>query len=352
MRRLSTTLFIVVALVLTFGITVVASGCGTSAQMAGLSPDDLSPEGILAKAVAASQDMTSAKGSFEVGLSFDVDSSRLSEEEKALVGQPMKVSGTLAYGSGPQAAEFAADLSMAGQATNIGMKLLGNKVWVRFMDQWYETPPEMQQMLNAPAGQEAKAGEIQQLLSDLGIDPITWMKDLRLVGEETLDDTDTYHLAATPDLTKMIADMAELMQSGELMKLLEPSGSTEGLMGSSSALLTPDEVQQMEKQLETMFQDLAADLWIAKDSFMLLKFTAGALMTPPPGEDAAGVNAIRLDAKISLQDINDAVTVEPPASAQPWTALQKAIEANPGMFPGLFSGAVSGGEIAAPKTSQ
>ncbi|MFH0915694.1 MAG: hypothetical protein V1912_04515 [bacterium] len=349
MRRLSIALFMVVTLVLLAG----AAGCGTSAQTAGPASADLSPEGILAQAVAASQEMVSAKGSFEVAVSFDVDPGvELPEEAMALVGQPMKVSGTLAFESDQRAGEFTVSVSVAGQVRDVGMKLLGDKVWFRFMDQWYEAPPEMQQMLGDASGQVTKVTEIQQLLADMGLDPTTWMADLRLVGEETIDGAAVYHLAASPDLAKMMADVVGLMQSGELMKLLDPSGSGDGLMGTASSLPSAGELQEMQKQLQAMFTDLAADLWIAKDSFAVLKVTAGARMTPPSGEDADGLNAIILSAMISLQDINEPVTVEPPASVQPWTALEKAMEDTLGTFMAPLLGAASGSAVGAPDTYQ
>jgi hypothetical protein len=366
-RRLSTTLVIIVALTLTTGIAIGVTGCGTGAQTAGaqavgaqtvgaqtaaLPSADLSPGGILAKAMAASQNMTSAKGTFDVGISFDADVSQLPEEAKALVGQPMKVSGTLAYGNHPTAVEFTVGISAAGRDMNIGMKLLDDKAWFRFMDQWYEAPPEMRGFLGDPSAQKAKVTDIRQLLSDLGIDPANWLKDLRLVGEETVDGGDAYHLAASPDLTKMMTDVVGLMQSGKLMNLLNPAGSGAALGASSSVLPTADELQQMQKQLEAMFTELAADLWIDKEDFTVLKFTAAARMTPPPGEDPAGVNAITLNVAMSLQDINQPVTVEPPTSTQPWTALQKALQENPGILMGPFSGAALGSAPAGPQTSQ
>ncbi len=192
---------------------------------------------------------------------------------------------------------------------DIGLRLVGDKAWVRFMDQWYEGPPEIQQALGDPSGQNSKTTDVQQLLGDLGVDPATWMTGLRLVGEETLDGVDAYHLAATPDITKMMTDLMKLLQSGELTKLLDATGSAGALGGASPSLPAAGELQDMQKQLESMFQDLAVDLWIAKDGFAMLKLTAGARMTPPPGQDAAGLNAIRLSATVSLQDINEPVAL-------------------------------------------
>jgi hypothetical protein len=349
-RRLAITLFIIVVSVLAIGVTIGATGCGTSAQSAAVPSASLSPEGILAEAVAASQNMTSAKGSFEIAVSFDADLSQLPEEQKALIGQPIKVSGTLAYASEPRAGDLTLGVSAAGQAMDIGFKLLGDQAWVRFMDQWYETPPEMQQVLGGASGQNSTTTDVQRLLGDLGVDPATWMTGLRMVGEETLNGVAAYHLAASPDITTMMTDLMKLIQSPELTKLLDATGSAGALEGASPSLPAAGELQDMQKQLESMFQDLAVDLWIAKDGFAMLKVAAGARMTPLPGQDASGLNAIRLSATVSLQDINEPVSVEAPASAKPFADLQKAMEDNPGTFMGLFSGALAG--VAAPLPTQ
>jgi hypothetical protein len=339
-RRLSIVFIVIAALVLVVG----TAGCGTGAQSAGLSSADQSPQSILAQAMEASQGITSASGSYQIEMSFDVDSSKLPEEAKGLVREPMKASGTMVFGQDPQAVEFTLNADMAGQTTKLGMKLDGSKAWLEYMDQWYEAPPEMQQTLAAPAGQEAKTTEIQQLLSELAVDPATWMKDVRLVGEEKIGGTDAYHLAATPDVTKMMADLQKLMRSDKLMKIVDPSGCAGELVGSSASLPTAEDLQGIQTQLQAMFKELTADLWIAKDTSYIVKFAANATITPPPGENAAGVNAITLTAGVSLQDVNEPVSVEPPASAKPWSAFEQTMKDNPGMFMGPFLGTSLGAQ--------
>lgn len=341
MRRLHLVLSVVAALLIVLG----AAGCGAGAQTAGVSPaesSDLSPEAILAAAVAASEDMTSAQGSFEFTVSFDVDTSQLPEEALALVGQPMTVAGTFAYGDDPQAVELTVAADLAGQAMDMGMKLREDKAWFRFLDQWYEAPAEMQGLMGDPAAQKTQAAELQQMLTDAGIDPMTWMKDLRLVGEETLDGIAVYHLAASPDIAKMMTDLITLMQSEQFMSLLDPTGSTGGLMGEGMAMPGAEELQQMQTQLASMFQDLTADLWIGKDDSALYKAAIGARMVPPAGEDAEGLNAIDIAATMLFQEVNQPVTVEPPASALPWSEFEKAMQEDPGMFMGPFMGALGG----------
>jgi hypothetical protein len=336
MRRPSITLLIVVAVALVAG----AAGCGTSAQSANLSPVDTSPQSILTAAVAASEGMTAAKGSFDVTISFDVDASQLTEEMKAFVDKPTTVSGTLAYGSDPLAGEFTVAASMAGQTMDLGLKLLGDKAWFRLLDQWYEAPAEMQQAFGDSSGQEPKMAEIEQLMTELGVDPMTWMKDLRLAGEETIDGTAVFHLAGSPDITKIMTDVVQLLQSDEFMKLIDPTGSASGLMGEGSLVPSAADFQEMQTQLGAMFQDLSVDLWVGKDDSMPRKAAIGARIVPPAGEDTGGLNAIKVNATVSLRDLNQAVSVVAPATTKPWSEFEKAIQENPGLFMGLFGGAM------------
>ena len=334
MRKMLVILGTIVALLLTVG----AAACGGGAQSSSLSPADETPQGILTAAMVAAEDMTSATGDFEVAISFDVDPSQLPDEAQAFVQEPMTVAGTFAYGADPQAADLTLALSLMGESMNVGMRMAGTQAWLQFSDQWYEAPPEMGQMLGASSAEDAQAAGPQQMLADLGIDPLTWIKDLTLVGEETIDDTVAYHLAGSPDLAKIMTDALGILQNEESMKLLDPTGSASEMMGAGSLVPGAEELAQMEQQLAAMFQEFTADVWIAKESLMPLRFEAAAKMVPPAGEDAQGMNAITLDMALSLRDVNEPVAVEAPAAARPWSELEKAMEEDPGMIFGPLSG--------------
>ena len=180
--------------------------------------------------------MTSATGDFEVAISFDVDPSQLPDEAQGFVQNPMTVAGTFAYGADPQVADLALALSLMGESMNVGIRMADSQAWLQFSDQWYEGPPEMGQMLGASSAENAQMADPQQMLTDLGIDPLTWIKDLRLVGEETIDGTVTYHLAGSPDMAKIMADALGILQDEESMKLLDPTGSASGMMGAGSLI--------------------------------------------------------------------------------------------------------------------
>ena len=346
MRRLLIAPLIVAALVLALGLAL--AGCGTAAQNASLG-GDTSPAGILAASMDASTAVTSAKAEFDLSLSFDVDKSQMPAEQLAYLDQPMQISGQLAFAAEPLALDLALDASLAGQALNVGLKMAEGKAYIGLAGQWYEAPAEMMQMFGGAGSQTATSEQMQNMLTDLGIDPAAWMKEVRLVGEESLDGVDVYHLEATPDLTAMINDVFGLMQSGQFAGMMGQTGATGGTDGTGATLPAMDGLDEIQQQLPEMFRNLKAEIWVAKDSLLPLKTTVGAQIVPPAGEDSGGVNAINFSMTVALSDINEPVSVDAPVSAQPWDEFLKALEANPAMLGplgGLGAGSLGGTDFS------
>jgi hypothetical protein len=105
---------------------------------------------------------------------------------------------------------------------------------------------------------------------------------------------------------------------------------------------SPDELQEMQTQIAAMFEDFTVELWTEKATSMLRKLVVVAHMTPPPGEDADGMNAIDLIATVTLDNLNQPVMVEAPVSALPYSELEKAMQENPDMFLGPLGGVMGG----------
>jgi hypothetical protein len=341
MRRWSALILVAITLM----VVLVAVGCGSSSTT-GAAGDD-SPEAILAAAIAASEDMKSATGNFEFTVSFDVDTSQMSEEALAtLTSEPIKVSGTFASATEPQAAEFAVSSDMGGQTMDVSGKMVENKLWICLLDQWYEAPPELQETLEQSSAQQAKTTEMTNLMKELGVDPVTWLKDAKVVGDEEIDGVDVYHLTGSPDVAKMMADIIGLMQSEEFMALVAPTETAGESMGIEEMIPSADELQEMQTQIAEVFKDFVVELWIAKDTSLLHKVAVAAHIVPPAEEAAGmGMNAIDFAITMSMQNINEPVDIQAPASALPYTDLEKAMQDNPEMFEpfmGLMGGAMGG----------
>ena len=103
---------------------------------------------------------------------------------RAYFEEPMTVAGTFASGTDPQTADLELALTMGGETMDVGIKLMGDKGWMRMLDQWYEAPSEM---MSGSTYDEAQIAEMIRLTNELGVDPATWFKDLTLVGEEAVE---------------------------------------------------------------------------------------------------------------------------------------------------------------------
>lgn len=318
-----------------------ATGCGEAAP-AGLAGGDNSPQALVAATISASETMTAATGSFEVSLSFDVDTSEMPAEAMPLLNEPMTLSGTFAYADEPQAGDCTISLSAGGEVLDVGVKMVDDKFWLSLLDQWYEAPEEMVEMMGDSFGQQAKLSELKSLLNELGIDPVTWFKDLRLVGEETIAGTDVYHLSGSPDTTKIMTDLLALMNSEEFMSLVDPSNSMTDTMGVEDLLPSMEDIQEIQGQLNQMLRDFTIDLWVGKKDSLLRKVAVELNMVPPADEEVDGLNGIALKALLKLDDPGKVVKVVAPPSARPFSELEKAIEDNPEMFMGPFMGILGG----------
>lgn len=338
MRKLSPCLLICLALLLTLGFTA----CESTPKESATAPD-VSPQSVLTNMMERAKDITSVAGNFDVSVAMEVDASQVPEEIATLLGKPIAISGSFAQAQEARSFESALALSMAGEQMEVGLKGLEDKFWVKALDQWYEAPAETMQ--GSQLSYDKQQGEkILALMSELGVDPVTWFPDLKLTKEK-LGNESTYHLSTHPDVTKMVTDALRLMQSKEFMTLIDPSGLATGAAGTEEALVPgPEEIQEVQGMVTKVLRDTSLDVWVAAEGYELRKALVKGRVVPPPDE-AQGLQAINLTANVLLDKYDLAVKVEAPASALPFLELQKAMQDNPEQFFGPFQSLMTGGGL-------
>jgi hypothetical protein len=350
MRNIRTYALVTALVALAVIVALVATGCGTAAQSAASAQAGPATAGeILTQALASSGSITSGTGDFNVSVAVNGDASKMPAGAQALLGQPITFSGTMTFAEDPTAAEATANISLAGQNIPLGLKVVDQKAWVQFMGQWYEAPADM--MGTATTGTTAAmpdAATILQTLATAGVDPTTWLANLTVVGEDTIDGTPTYHLSGTLDLNKVITDVTKLMQDKTIQGLLPSIGA--GAMGTDTSITmpSPEELQSLQSELGSMFQNLTVDMWIAKDTYQLRQAQIEASIVPPAGQDAQGITGINIKATASIAPATSPVTVNPPTDAKPFSELQQSL----GALEGLLSGALGGGATGSGTTGQ
>lgn len=339
MRRSCVVITIVVALALALG----AAACGTNFGRAPAISDP--PEDILAAAFSASNDVTAGTGGFDFELTVDADESQIPAEDKQLAQMLLDgvtVSGTFAYADDPMAADYTVTLDLAGEPLEMGIRMQDTGFWLSYAGTWYEMPPEALQAF-ARSSTQVDPKEMEQLFEDLEFDPLTWFKDLALVGEESLDGVNTIHLAGSPDYMKILADVFELLRNEKFLHLIDPTGEmTSGMMGSGFPP-SPAEIEQFGTEIDSMLQGLTIDLWVGSDDSMLRKIAVAGHIAPPAGEDPDGLLGIDISASMWLDSTNQPLAIEAPESPLPFTELEGAIMEDPGPLGMLMDGFGFGG---------
>lgn len=343
MRRLSVVISIVVALALALGV----AACGTTYGRAQGIGD--SPEKILSAAFSSSHDMTTATGGFDFELTADADESQIPAEDlqfAQVLLDGVTVSGTFAYGDDPMTADFGVSLQLAGQPMEVGMRLKDNGLWLNYAGKWYEMPAGAMQEF-AGSNIQIDGEKEQQLLEELGFAPVTWFQDLSVVGEEDLAGVNTIHMAGSPDLRKMLADVFGLLQNKEFLDYIDPTGEMpSGMMGSG--LPSPAEFDEVMTMVESTLQGLTIDLWVGTDDNQMRKMAIQGHIAPPPGEDPDGLLGIDISGSMWLDSINQPLAIEAPDSPLPFTELEGAIMENPGPLGMLMGGSDFGGGSVSP----
>jgi hypothetical protein len=373
MKRMSTFSLIGVVSVAVLLVAVVTVGCGTATQSAAQAQaGPTTPQGILQQALTNTGQVTGGTGDVSVSLTITGDQTKMPTGAGALLGQPIKISGTYSFDKTAKVAQASLNAAIMGQSLPVGLEAVNGQAWLQFMGQWYQTPASTDKAGDTTTtGQASKAASVQQALTAAGVDPTTWLTDLKLVGEETIKGSATSHLSATVNVSQIASDLPKLAASGALKGLI-PSGteSTDTTVAGSSTsetVPTQQELQQLQSTLPAVIQGLMLDVWVTKDTLQVRQVEVKATILPPAQsaqsesttsestattESAAqaatqaalqgfvqGIKSISLDATVSLAPATTPLKVTPPTGAKPWSDLQTTLQGLMSMFSGVLGGA-------------
>jgi hypothetical protein len=315
--------------------TAAATGTTAAAATETTAVAASEPAAILNNAVTAAKPMPNVTGTFDLSLAVNGDTSKMPAQTAAMFSQPITISGTVSASESPLAADVAIKAAFAGQNIPLGFKAAGGKAWIEFMNVWYEAPAELMSAMSSAGSTSTtiNQADIMQQLKAAGLDPSTWVKDLKLVGEEDIDGTKAYHLSGSVDIAKLITDASKASQDGSLQGLI-PGAST----GTSVTLPSATDLSTITNEVGAMFKSTTIDLWITKDGNQLRKAAVNAQIVPPAGQDAQGITDMTLKATVTMAPATGALNITAPTDVKPWADLQQAL----GGLSSLFGGALGG----------
>lgn len=205
--------------------------------------------------------------------------------------------------------------SGAGQSINFegGVTATQDAAFVTYQGQAYEVPSATFQQLKQSYAAQAQAATSSQsksnassILSDLGIDPSTWLTNVANEGDADVEGTPTIHIHGDADIAKIITDFAKAAQS---------------IPGAAAQGLDPAALDQAKQ----FVNNASVDVYSGKDDNVLRKLEVSLDITPPATGTTAGVSAITIDFSITLSGVNEPQTISAPSSSKPFSDLQQLI---------------------------
>ncbi len=320
MRRFSL-LLLVMLLAIALGLGALA--CGGNETGSGKTPEE-----AVTAALDTVKTANSLSGTYKIDLTVQAEESDSNPMAQALLGQAIAITGNFAMQKDPVLADLSLALDLMGQSLSIGVRAIDQDVWLNVLDQWYEVPAESLQTGGEPVSPDVLAS-LQQTMDEQGIDPTTWYTDLKVVGTETLADTEVSvsHLTGTLDVEKMLTDVVGLLQSPEVAALMGDATTA----ASDTGVSLPDATatEELQTTLEEMFKGATLDLWIADKDDSLRRAVLSAELAMPEDLATSGVNGATVVVTVNLDAPDEPVEVSAPTSAKPLSDLETDLASNP-----------------------
>jgi hypothetical protein len=248
------------------------------------------------------------------------------------LGGPFQSRGT---GQLPQSA-FTVSLGANGKTGALTVISTGTAGYVTLGNTSYQLPAATFQKLEQSFAQVApssgsSSSSSSNALGKLGIQPLNWLRNPTIVGDETVGGTSTTHIRAAVNVSALINDLSTF---------LKKAAST-GVSGASqfSGGLSASERQQIAGAV----RNPQFDVWTGKSDKTLRKLHV-ALTVPVSGQLSTltgGVNSAGIGLTIQYANLNQPQTITAPANIRPFTEFQSKVQSFVQTLQGTLSGASS-----------
>ena len=198
----------------------------------------------------------------------------------------------------------------AGQTISSGFLSTGDRAFVKFGGEFYEQSKEDVARANRELA-KGSGGKDRGSLSELGLNPRTWVVDAKGEGDEEVAGVETEHVSGKLDVRRLFADLNKLVERS--------SGAVGGADPGTPSPLSPSDLDELAQVVE----DPTFDIYVGKEDDIIRR-VSGNLTVKVPEEDRARVNGVSggtLRFSVELADVNGDQKVEAPAKARPISDL-------------------------------
>jgi hypothetical protein len=231
---------------------------------------------------------------------------------KRLGGKPLELqlSGPFTERVGSATAfDFSATVSLAGSTLPVALLSTGRAVYLEFGGTYYALPPSVESAFAKELQSSSASGGSANVLTKLGINPLSWLTSPKLVGRTPVAGVETDHLTAQLDVASLL---------GDLSKLMSRSGAVAGSRSLAKAL-TPTSLAEVA----TAVTSTRVAVYSGVGDHILREFSAALTFAIPAAAQPAmgGLTGGSIDLDATIANLNAPETITPPSSSQPFRDL-------------------------------
>ncbi|MGH2742886.1 MAG: hypothetical protein ACRDLY_16670 [Thermoleophilaceae bacterium] len=223
-----------------------------------------------------------------------------------------------------------------GQTITSGVLTTGDRAFVRFQDVYYEQPAARVRQANEAIRRNSEGGN-DRPLSELGLDPRSWLAEAKQEGDAEVAGVETRHVSGTLDVESLMRNLNEFVTR---------SGSA---LGDAAGQPTPPRLSDADiRELTEAVNDPSFDIYVGKDDDIIRR-VSGRVEFEIPKRSRAGLGGLdggSIVFSVEFRDVNGDQEIEEPANARPLSDLTNSLGA--GGLAGGLGGGEGQGETPAP----
>lgn len=303
----------------------VLAGCGGSSS----DPSSSSAVSLLRQTFSGSHRVNS--GNLQVALTVIPSGSKtLTGPISLSFGGPFQASGT---GKLPES-NFTVSLSALGNSTSLGIISTGHSGYVTFEGSAYQLPEASFQKLEASfTALTSGSGSGSTVFGKLGIQPLHWLSNPRIVGPATVAGASTTHITAGINVSALLADLSTFLHKASSLGLSSSSSLSSGLPAG------------LVSQIANEIKNPTFDLWTGTSDNTLRKLEVH-LTLPVTGQFSTalgGLSSAGISLSMSYGNLNQPQTISAPTNVAPYSQFQAKLAAFVSGIRGALGNVLGGG---------
>lgn len=292
---------------------VVASLCVVAIAACGSSGNSGDARSLLRQTFSGSHSINS--GNLDVSLTVNPSgSSTITGPITLSFGGPF---ASLGSGKLPKS-NFTISISALGKTGSLAILSTGSAGYVTLSGTSYQLPATTFQQLESSFSSltSSSSGSGSGSLSKLGIDPLHWLTNPKVAGDETVAGARTTHIRAGINVQALLGDLNTFLGRASSLGI---SGA--GKLPSSISATTRERIASEVRQPRV-------DVWTGTSDKTLRKL-AISLVLPVTGQLSSllgGLSSAQVGLTMQYADLNKPQTIVPPSSVAPYGQFQAKLK--------------------------